>query len=76
MSMNKTVNLKVNGIHCGGCAGKIKNSVAELGIEHQTEVDVATGNVKVQFDGTKASVSDIKSKITAVGFQVESVQLE
>lgn len=76
MSLNKTVTMQVNGIHCGGCANKIKKSIEELGVEQTTEVDVNTGAVKVQFDGNKASVADIKSKIAAVGFQVESVNLE
>jgi len=76
MSMNKKVTMQVNGMHCGGCANKIKKSIEELGVEQQTEVDVATGSVKIQFDGTKATVADLKSKIAAVGFQVESVNLE
>lgn len=76
MSLNKTVTMQVNGIHCGGCASKIKKSIEELGVEQQTDVDVASGAVKIQFDGSKATVADLKSKIVAVGFQVESVNLE
>lgn len=76
MSNQKTVKLKVNGIHCNGCATKIKKSIDSLNMEHTTDVNVETGNVKVIFDAEKASLSDIKSKIQEVGFQVESVEIE
>lgn len=76
MSLNKKAFLQVSGIHCGGCANKIKKSIDELGVDHETEVDVSNGTVKVQFDGTKTTLADVKAKITAVGFQIESVSLE
>jgi len=59
-----------------GCANKIKNSISSLNVEHQTDVNVESGEVKVSFDQSKASVNDIKTKITEVGFQVESVEIE
>jgi len=68
--------MQVNGIHCNGCANKIKNSIGSLNIEHQTDVNVDSGEVKVVFDQTKASVNDIKTKILDVGFQIESVEIE
>lgn len=76
MALNKSVTLKVNGIHCNGCASKIKKSIEELGIDQSTEIDISTGEVKVKFDATKASVSDIKSKVVSAGYQVESMSLE
>ena len=75
MRTNKSVTIQVNGMHCGGCAGRIKKVMEELKVD-KTEIDVSSGSVKVQFDGTKTSVSDIKANITAAGFQVESVNLE
>ncbi len=76
MALDKKLTLKVNGMHCGGCANKIKKSIDELGIEQTTDVDVSGGEVVVKFDSAQAGVSDIKSKITAVGFQVEGISLE
>jgi copper chaperone len=32
MTMNKSVSMQVNGMHCGGCANKIKKSIEELGV--------------------------------------------
>jgi copper chaperone len=76
MTNKKTINLKVNGIHCNGCATKIKKSLDTLNMNHETEVNVESGNVKVIYDADKAGLTDIKSKISEVGFQVESVELE
>jgi copper chaperone CopZ len=76
MTINKAVTFKVNGMHCGGCANKIKKSIEELGVEQNTDVNVGEGTVKVQFDGNATSASELKAKVTAVGFQVESMSLE
>jgi copper chaperone CopZ len=76
MSSKKTVNLKLNGIHCNGCAAKIKKNLDKLNMDHTTDVNSSTGNVKIIFDADKAGLSDIKSKITELGFQVESIELE
>jgi len=76
MALNKKLTLKVNGMHCGGCANKIKKSIDELGIEQTTDVDVVSGEVVVKFNSAQAGVSDFKSKITVVGFQVEGIFLE
>lgn len=72
----KKIKLKVNGIHCNGCVSKIKGSLDSLNSEIEAVVDVEAGIVKVSFDSERTGLSDIKSKITAVGFQVESVELE
>lgn len=72
----KKLKMQVNGIHCNGCANKIKNSIGSLNIEHQTDVNVDSGEVKVAFDQSKASINDIKAKILDVGFQIESVEIE
>lgn len=76
MTNKKIVNFKVNGIHCNGCATKIKNSISSLGVDNKVEVDISTGNVKVDFDSDKSKLNDIKSKIIDVGFTVEGIELE
>ena len=76
MSTNKLVNFKVNGMHCAGCAAKIKRSVGDLHVEHELQVDVPTGLVKIKFNSAETSVAKLKSSITQVGFQVEKVEIE
>ena len=76
MSANKNVKLKVNGIHCNGCANKIKNGITSLDSESHVDVNVSTGEVRVSFDGEKSTLAEIKNIISNVGFSVESVELE
>ena len=74
--MNKSANFKVNGMHCGGCANKIKKQISELNIENAVEVNVETGNVNIKFNSNQATLAVLKESITKAGFQVETVELE
>ena len=76
MNNEKVAKLNVNGIHCNGCVSKITEALDSLNMDQITEVNIETGNVKVTYDSKKAGLSDIKSKISELGFQVESVELE
>lgn len=72
---NKKVTFKVNGIHCGGCANKIKTQIATISADIKTDVDVASGLVTISFLGNEVKVSDLKAKIISTGYGVESVEL-
>lgn len=76
MTTNKSVNFKVNGMHCGGCAGKIKKGVEALNIESSVDVNVETGKVNIKFNSEQSTMAVLKDTITKAGFQVESVELE
>ena len=76
MSLNKTVQFKVNGMHCGGCANKIKKSLSESNIEHTVDIDVEKGLVKVSFNSEQGPIATLKESITKVGFQVEKIELQ
>lgn len=76
MTTNKSVNFKVNGMHCGGCAGKIKKGVESLNIESAVDVNVETGNVNIKFNSEQSTIGTLKDTITKAGFQVESIELE
>ncbi len=76
MTTNKSVIFKVNGMHCGGCANKIKTGVAGLNIEHDLNVDVPTGKVNIKYNSEQATIAILKDTIAKAGFQVESVELE
>ena len=72
----KNVKFKVNGMHCEGCANKIKSGLVTIDNECKAEIEVASGRVLVSFNSNKTNVSEIKNKIMSVGFHVESVELE
>jgi copper chaperone len=76
VTINKSVNLKVNGMHCGGCANKIKKSIEEMNIEHAVDINIESGKVNIKYDSEKSTIAALKNSIEKVGFQVESVELE
>lgn len=76
MTINKSVNFKVNGMTCGGCAKKIQSGIEGLKIEHSLNIDLPTGVVNVKFNSEESTVATLKSTITNTGFQVESIELE
>lgn len=76
MTTNKSVNFKVNGMHCGGCANKIKKGIEGLNIESAVDVNVESGKVNIKFNSEQSTMAVLKDTITKAGFQVESVELE
>ena len=76
MTTNKSVNFKVNGMHCGGCASKIKKSIGELNIDNTIDVNVEKSLVNIKFNSQQSTSAVLKDSITKAGFQVESVELE
>ena len=76
MTTNKSVNFTVNGMHCGGCASKIKKSIGELNIDNTIDVNVEKSLVNIKFNSEQSTIAVLKESITKAGFQVESVELE
>ncbi len=76
MTTNKAVNFVVNGMHCGGCAGKVKKSLETLNIEHAVEINVETGLVNIKYNSEQSTIAALKAKVESAGFKVESIELE
>jgi copper chaperone CopZ len=70
----KKIKLKVNGMHCNGCATKIKSEISNLSAEANVEVNLDNHLVTVSTDNLKSA--EIKNAIIGKGFQVESVEIE
>lgn len=65
--------LKVTGMHCGGCARRVKKALAGVEGVAGVEVDWASGTVKIATpkDGDPVKVAALATpKIDALGFQV------
>lgn len=57
---------QVTGMHCGGCAGKVRRRLAEISGVHEVEVDVASGRVAVTQQGVAAN--EIVAAIAEAGY--------
>lgn len=60
--------LKVTGMGCGSCVGKITKAVQALDQNARVEVDRATGIVSVDTDENAATLRDVVQKL---GFGAE-----
>ena len=64
-----TIQFTVEGMSCGGCSSKVKNTLEAFDQISQVEVELATGEVKVQVEPYQNNDKEqIKSAIEYLGF--------
>lgn len=72
--MSETIHINIEGMHCGGCEGKIRNAL--IAIEQVSNASVSAKNGSVELN-TTASVSDdaIREVVSSAGdYRVTSIQ--
>ncbi len=66
-----TIQFKVEGMSCGGCSSKVKNTLEAFDQISQVEVELATGEVKVHVEPDQnIDKEQIKAAIEDLGFDV------
>ncbi|KPU27304.1 ATPase [Caloranaerobacter sp. TR13] len=63
--------LKINGMTCASCAKAIEKSVNKLNGVEAANVNFATEKLKVKFDESKVSISDIKNAVKDAGYSAD-----
>lgn len=66
--MNET--LKVEGMSCAHCVNAVESSVGELQGVSSVKVDLASGQVEVNYDDSKTSLGQIQEMIEEQGYDV------
>ncbi|PWC10901.1 copper-binding protein [Brenneria roseae subsp. americana] len=65
--------ISVQGMACGGCAGKVKNALEALNGVQGVEVTLETGLVNVEYNETeKANPAVFRDTVEGLGFDVVS----
>ena len=64
------IELKVDGMTCGGCSGRLKRVLEGTDGVNSTDIVLATKQVTVDFDETSIGVDAIKEVIADAGFTV------
>jgi copper ion binding protein len=67
-----THTLKVSGMHCAGCVGKVEAAVAELPGVVRVAVSLEPGLARVDFDGARVSPEAIVQAIAGLGYRAEA----
>ena len=65
-----TIELKVDGMTCGGCVKIIQNALGEQNGISEVSADLDSAMVKVDFDPAAIQEATIKNAIEAAGFDV------
>ncbi len=64
-----TVELKVSGMTCSGCAVSVRNALLEIPGVASASVDHETGRTTVQYDPRKASTAQLVETVNKTGFK-------
>lgn len=67
----ENIELKVGGMHCGGCSGRLNRVLNNLDGVENAESNFETGIVKLSYNGDKVSIDTIKKNILDAGFSVK-----
>lgn len=62
--------LKVEGMTCGCCVGKVEKSINQLNGVSSIEIDADKERVQVEFDNNTTTLEQIKGKIEEEGYKV------
>jgi mercuric ion transport protein len=64
-----TVELKVEGMTCSGCAVSVRNALLEIPGVASASVELETGRASVQFDPTKTSTQQLLEAVNKTGYK-------
>jgi len=69
----KELELKVTGMHCGGCENRVKNAVSDIkGVKAVTaDHEACKVNVEFKKDVDETVVEEVKEAIERLDFKVE-----
>jgi len=62
--------LRVEGMSCNHCKMAVETAVQKLTGLMKAEVDLASKTLKVEFDGEKTSMQEIRHAVEETGFEV------
>lgn len=69
-AVTRTITVRVEGMHCGGCASSIEKKLkATVGVE-DARVSFEKKEAWIQFDDQKVTESQLREAITSTGYKV------
>lgn len=69
--MEKIV-LKIDGMTCGHCVGKVEKSLKSLPGVEVAKVDLKKGTAKVKYDESKQTLENLNEAVREAGYESES----
>jgi len=69
----RTEPLTVTGMTCGGCVTKVTRALKATAGVAEVKVSLATGEVSVQYDESRATPEQLKLAVTSAGYGVKGM---
>lgn len=67
---SKTVTIKVEGMHCGGCSSSVTKALKATDGVEDVQVSYEKGEAIIKYDEQKVTVAKLQEVITNTGFKV------
>lgn len=67
---SKTVTIKVEGMHCGGCSSSVTKALKATDGVEDVQVSYEKGEAVVKYDDQKVTLAKLHEVITNTGFKV------
>lgn len=64
----------VSGIHCAGCASRIKTGLGRVDGVRRVSADPDSRQVSVRFDERRVAVDQVAARLAALGYPVEETR--
>ncbi|MDT2815354.1 copper chaperone CopZ [Vagococcus carniphilus] len=65
--------IKINGMSCEHCVGKVEKAVSELDGVDKIKVKLKNAEAKIKFDETKIPLEKILETVTELGYEASSI---
>lgn len=66
--------LRVDGMDCDHCAGRIRRVLTRIAGVVEAEADHTHGQVRITFDGARVGRADLVTSIERAGFSVPDIE--
>jgi copper chaperone CopZ len=73
MEVMQQAELRVTGMHCGGCASRVKEALSALPSVSEVLVSHLKGSAFFNYDPGQLSLEQASAAVTAAGFSAEPV---
>lgn len=70
--MNQSVELKVEGMHCGGCVRSVTNAIKRVNGVKEAEVSLENETASVEFDTTITNLLEISLSVEEAGYKISA----
>jgi Cu+-exporting ATPase len=72
--MRKTIELRISGMHCGGCAGAVRQALTAIpGVESAT-IDLEPGKAIVTVVSDRVTAKALVASVKKVGYEAQAVK--